>query len=281
MIKRTLVFLTGALFLFFSSCTSYKNVPYLQNDEYLYSSGEYLDSDGEYIEYIDSIDRSPTLFDARIMPKDLLSIAVSGSQPELAVPFNLIVPTTMTTQITTTMTAQPSLQSYLVDNNGEVEFPVLGILKLGGLTKGDAELMIKERLKDYFDDPIVNVRLINYKISVIGEVNSPSIFTVANEKVNVFEALAMAKDLTIYGMRENVKLIREDISGKKEIVRLNLNDANIVFSPYYYLQQNDIIYVTPNKTKAQNSGISTSTTIWLTVTGTLVSVAGLLVTVFR
>ena len=279
MIKRTLVFLTGALLLFFSSCTSYKNVPYLQNDEYLYSSEEYLDSDGE--EYLDSIDRSPTLFDARIMPKDLLSIAVSGSQPELAVPFNLIVPTTMTTRVTTTMTTQPSLQSYLVDNNGEIEFPVLGVLKLGGLTKGDAESMIKERLKDYFDDPIVNVRLINYKISVIGEVNNPSIFTVANEKVNVFEALAMAKDLTIYGMRENVKLIREDISGKKEIVRLNLNDANIMFSPYYYLQQNDIIYVTPNKTKARNSDISTSTTIWLTVTGTLVSVASLLVTVLR
>ena len=100
---------------------------------------------------------------------------------------------------------------------------------------------------------MVNVRFINYKISVIGEVNRPSTFTIANEKVNVFEALAMAGDLTIYGLRNNVKLIREDQSGVKQIITLNLNDANVVLSPYYYLQQNDILYVTPNKAKAKTS----------------------------
>ena len=118
----------------------------------------------------------------------------------------------------------------------------------------------------------------NYKISVIGEVNGPGTFTVSNEKVNIFEALAMAGDMTIYGIRDNVKLIREDHTGKREIVTLNLNDRNILQSPYYYLQQNDILYVTPNKTKAKTSNISSSTTIWFTVVTTLLSLASLIMT---
>ena len=141
-----------------------------------------------------------------------------------------------------------SVSEYLVDNNGNVEFPTLGTIHLGGLTKGEAEKYIKDKLKPQFrTSPIVTVRMGNYKISVIGEVNGPGTFTVSNEKVNIFEALAMAGDMTIYGIRDNVKLIREDHTGKREIVTLNLNDRNILQSPYYYLQQNDILYVTPNK----------------------------------
>ena len=121
----------------------------------------------------------------------------------------------------------------------------------------------------------------NYKISVIGEVNGPGTFTVSNEKVNIFEALAMAGDMTIYGIRDNVKLIREDHTGKREIVTLNLNDRNILQSPYYYLQQNDILYVTPNKTKAKTSNISSSTTIWFTVVTTLVSLASLIISIAK
>ena len=116
---------------------------------------------------------------------------------------------------------------------------------------------------------------------MIGEVNKPSTFTIANEKVNVFEALAMAGDLTIYGLRNNVKLIREDQSGVKQIITLNLNDANVVLSPYYYLQQNDILYVTPNKAKAKTSDITASTSLWVSATSILVSVASLLVTIFK
>jgi polysaccharide export outer membrane protein len=116
---------------------------------------------------------------------------------------------------------------------------------------------------------------------VLGEVNAPGTFTVAREKINVLEALARAGDLTIYGVRNNVTLIREDNEGNKRYHTLNLNDANIVNSPYYYLQQNDIIYVEPNKIKAQNSAIGTSTSIWLSATGILMSVATLLVSIFK
>ena len=120
----------------------------------------------------------------------------------------------------------------------------------------------------------------NYKISVIGEVNAPGTFTISNEKVNLFEALAMAGDMTVYGLRDNVRLIREDADGHQHIIT-DMNRADIVQSPYYYLQQNDILYVTPNKTKAKTADISTSTTIWFSVVGTLVSLASLIITIAK
>lgn len=263
--KRLHYFLLLLLPMAFAACTSYKSVPYLQNDS-----------------IVNQVSQKPELYDARIQPKDLLTITVSTTQAELAVPFNLTVPTIAITGLQRNTTTQPSLQSYLVDNKGNIDFPVIGTLRVGGLTKGEAEELVKSKLKDYLkEEPVVNVRFINYKISVIGEVNRPSTFTIANEKVNVFEALAMAGDLTIYGLRNNVKLIREDQSGVKQIITLNLNDANVVLSPYYYLQQNDILYVTPNKAKAKTSDITSSTSLWVSATSILVSVASLLVTIFK
>jgi len=123
--------------------------------------------------------------------------------------------------------------------------------------------------------------MINYKISVIGEVTRPGMFTVANEKINILEALAQAGDLTIYGVRDRVKLIREDATGKKEIHVLNLNDANIINSPYYYLQQNDIIYVEPNKVKSQNSSVGSMTTLWFSATSILISLTSLLYNILK
>ena len=131
------------------------------------------------------------------------------------------------------------------------------------------------------ENPIVNVRMANYKISVMGEVAHPGTFTITNEKVNIMEALAMAGDMTVYGQRDKVKLIREDAQGNRQVIPLNLNDADIIVSPYYYLQQNDVVYVTPNKTKAKNASISNSTTIWFSVVGTLVALASLIVTIAK
>ena len=121
----------------------------------------------------------------------------------------------------------------------------------------------------------------NYKISVLGEVKSPGTFTVSNEKVNVLEALAMAGDMTVYGVRDNVKLIREDAQGKRQIVMLDLTKSDLVLSPYFYLQQNDILYVTPNKTVAKNSGIGNATTIAISATSILVSIASLIATLVK
>ena len=260
------VWLLSVLVLLLSqtACTSYKKVPYLQNPEVV----------NEYDEIL-------PLYDAKIMPKDLLSITVNTTDPQAAAPFNLTVQTPINvTNTNINTTSQAALQQYLVDNNGEIDFPVIGTLKVSGLTKNEAEDMIREKLKPYLkEEPIVTVRMVNYKISVLGEVTRPGTFTISNEKVNVLEALAMAGDMTIYGIRDNVKLIREEMDGKREIITLDLNNADIVTSPYYYLRQNDILYVVPNKTKAKNSDISSSTTIWFSVVSVLVSVASLLVNI--
>lgn len=248
----------------FTSCQSYKKVPYLQD------SG-----------VVEQAAQQEKLYDARIMPKDLLTIVVFCTSPELAVPFNLTVATPNNAAITST-TSQPVLQQYLVDNEGEINFPVLGELKVGGLTKKEAEQMIVEKLKPYIKEiPIVTVRMVNYKISVIGEVARPGTFTINNEKVNLMEALAMAGDMTVWGLRDNVKLIREGADGKQEIITLDMNKAETILSPYYWLQQNDIVYVTPNKAKARNSDIGNSTSLWFSATSILVSLASLLVTIFR
>ena len=254
-----------AVFLL-ASCQSYKKVPYLQDAE-----------------VVKNVNQQESLYDAKIMPKDLLTIMVSCTSPELAVPFNLTMANpTNTSTGNMLLTAQPVLQPYLVDNEGKINFPVLGELKVGGLTKREAEQLVVERLKSYIKEtPIVTVRMVNYKISVLGEVARPGTFTISNEKVNLLEALAMAGDMTVWGVRDNVKLIRESADGKQEIITLDLNSAETILSPYYWLQQNDIVYVTPNKAKARNSDIGNSTSLWFSATSILVSLASLLVTIFK
>ena len=172
----------------------------------------------------------------------------------------------------------------LNDNNGIIDFPVLGRVAVGGLTKSQCEQLIHDKIKPYLnasENPVVTVRMSSYSISVLGEVNRPGSYQVSREKINVLEALAQAGDLTIYGVRDNVKLIREDAKGKKRIYLINLNDANLLTSPYYYLQQNDIVYVEPNKVKARNSSIGQSTTLWLTSTSILISLSSLLYNILK
>ena len=234
-------FLLGVITLILASCSSYKQVPYLQNAA-----------------IVNTAEPQP-LYDAKIMPKDLLTITVNTTDPEAAAPFNLTVQSSINAARTTTLTQQPTLQQYLVNNEGNIDFPVLGTLHIGGLTKSEAEDLIREKLKPYLrETPIVTVRMTNYKISVLGEVAKPGTFTVSNEKVNVLEAA----------------------TGKREIVYLDLNNADIVTSPYYYLQQNDIIYVTPNETKSKNSDIGQSTSLWFSATSILISAITLLVNIF-
>lgn len=258
--KTKLLLLAGMIAI--SSCTSYKQVPYLQNSA--------------------EVDTTMVveLYDARIQPKDMLTITVSSEDADAAIPFNLTVATPQTAM--RYLTSQPTLQTYLVDNNGCIEFPTLGTLCIGGMTKTEVEALIKEKLRGHFtSDPIVNVRMVNYKISVLGEVLRPNSYTISNEKVNIFEALALAGDLTIYGKRDGVKLIREDADGTKRIVPINLNDASIIYSPYYYLQQNDVLYVEPNKAKAQNSEVGSMTSLFFSATSIMISIANLLFNILR
>jgi polysaccharide export outer membrane protein len=217
------------------------------------------------------------------MPKDQLTITVSTTNDEAATPFNLTVPTPYTVNSRSTY-SQAMLQTYLVDNAGNINFPILGSIHVGGLTKSQAEKMIQDQIKPFMaeaENPIVTVRMPGYQISVIGEVARPGTFTVSREKISILEALAQAGDLTIYGQRKNVQLIREDSTGQKSIHIFDLTDANIINSPYFYLQQNDVIYVTPNKVKAQNSSVGSMTTLWFSATSILISLTSLLYNILR
>lgn len=165
--RRLKLTLFALVSLLLCSCSAYKKVPYLQGSEYL-----------------DMANVKTPLYDAHIMPKDLLTITVNTSDPDAAIPFNLTVASALGDQgKRLSVTSQPVLQEYLVDNNGNIDFPVLGTLHIGGLTKSQAENIIKEKLKIYIKEtPIVNVRMANYKISVMGEVTKPGTFTITNEK---------------------------------------------------------------------------------------------------
>lgn len=260
--KLRAFFIIGiSVFLLFS-CNSYKRVPYLQ-DTYVKN---------------DTLPPHP-MYDAKIMPKDLLTITVNTTDPESANLFNLTAQSSFNSARSSSLSQSPTLQQYLVSNEGTIEFPVLGSLQISGLTKSEAESLIREKLGTYLKEkPIVTVRRANYKISVLGEVAHPNIFTVNYEKINIFEALSLAGDLTIWGMRDNVKLIREDSIGQSEVITLNLNETDIVASPYYYLRPNDVLYVTPNKAKAKNSDVGQTTPLWFNATSILISVANIIAT---
>ncbi len=253
--------------LVITSCQSYKEVPYIQNSK---------DVD---------LSKATNLYDAKILPKDILNITVNcPNTPEAATAFNLTVQTVGSLQLGRTSTySQPALQTYLVSNEGVIDFPVLGDIKVVGMTKEELENYIADKIYGTHlkERPIVTVTVASFKVSVLGEVNRSGQYTVSTGKINVFEALALAGDMTIYGKRDNVKLIRENALGEKNVVELNLNDANIINSPYYQLQQNDIIYVTPNKAKAKNSGIGSETSLWFTSTSILISLTSLMYNILR
>ena len=231
-----------------------------------------------YWQNIDSISlaASKGLFDAKIMPKDELTILVQTTDPLTSEPFNL----RSTGQVNT----KNQITGYLVDNDGMINFPIVGKIHVAGLTKTECEDLIKSKIQPYLartENPLVSVRTSSYRITVIGEVNRPGVIPVSTEKISLIEALAEAGDMTIYGKRDNVLLVREDKSGEKHKVRLNMNDANIINSPYYYLQQNDIVYVEPHKVKARNTFFGSNTSIFYSVIGITTSLVSLLITVLR
>ena len=179
---RSFLIIGFCAFLLFG-CNSYKNVPYLQDT--------YVKNDAQL---------PHPMYDAKIMPKDLLTITVNTTDPESANLFNLTAQSSFNSARSTSLSQSPTLQQYLVSNEGTIEFPVLGNLQISGLTKSEAESLIRDRLGEYLKEkPIVTVRRANYKISVLGEVARPDIFTINHEKINIFEALSLAGDLTVWG----------------------------------------------------------------------------------
>lgn len=223
-------------------------------------------------------------YEMRIYNDDLLAIMVNSKDPELALPFNMPL---VTYQLGTAGQGGYGSQrvlGYLVDANGEIDFPILGKLKVTGLSRMQLTNLIKDKLiaEDLIKDPIVTVQFLNFKISVMGEVSRPGSFTINSDRITLLEALSMAGDLTIYGKRDRVAVIRET-EGKRTILFHDLRSADIFESPCYYLQQNDIVYVEPNKARAGQSEINqnNSVGVWLSALSILTSIAALLVNIYN
>ncbi|HYH15434.1 MAG TPA: polysaccharide biosynthesis/export family protein [Flavisolibacter sp.] len=183
-----------------------------------------------------------------IQKSDLLSISVNSLNEEASKIFN--APNSTVVQASRPEAGVSQASGYLVSQDGNIQFPVLGTIKAVGLTKKQLKEKITQSLveKQLLRDPIVDVRILNFRVTVLGEVAKPSVISVANEKITLLEALGLAGDLTIYAKRNNIMVLREE-EGKKIIKRLNLNSNELFTSPYYYLKSNDIVYVEPNRAK--------------------------------
>jgi len=213
-----------------------------------------------------------TSAEPRIQEDDLLSITVISLNAESNMLFNAGV-LTSTGETGNAVVSSPINENYLVDKNGYINYPVIGQINLKGMTKLEAIEKMTQLLNVYVQDPIINIRFMNFKVSVIGEVQKPSTFIIPTEKVTILEALGLAGDMTAYGRRENVLIIREK-EGVRSATRLNLNNQSVLASPYYYLQQNDIVYVEPYKTKAIQSDTNPRT---IAILSSMISLATLLI----
>ncbi|MCA1761446.1 MAG: polysaccharide biosynthesis/export family protein [Cryomorphaceae bacterium] len=195
-----------------------------------------------------------------IQPDDLLSITVNSLSAESNMLFNQGVLGTLGSDVSEGAKGSETIEGYLVDDNGYINFPVVGQVKLGGLTKAEATDTIQSILsRDYIKNPTVNIRFLNFKITVLGEVKNPSVITIPTEKINILEAISMAGDMTVVGKRENVLIIREH-DGVRKFIRVNLNDKALVESQEYYLRQNDIVFVEADKYKAAQASLARSNT---------------------
>ena len=218
----------------------------------------------------------------RVRPEDKISILVNSKDPLLMDLFNLPI-ISRQIGIRSEASNNQGMSGYTINKDGNIDFPVLGHIHVAGMTREEIALCIKEELisKNLVKDPVVTVEFMNLTVSVLGEVATPGRFNIDKDKLTLLDALSMAGDLTVYGKRENVLVQREE-NGKQTLYQVNLNSGyDLYASPVYYLQQNDIVYVTPNKAKARNSDIGNSTSLWFSATSILVSLASLLVTIFR
>ena len=262
MYKAIRLFALGMVAFLAASCVTQKQITYLQDVDG--AKGDSIKA--HFVPQTETIIRSG----------DALTVFVSALDKEAVAPYNLpvaVFATPGSTQVQTT----PMLQYYMVDEAGDIELPVLGKVHVAGLKRPEVEAVIKQKLETQVVDPLVQVNLIGAKVSVMGEVARPGQVGMAKGRITILEALAAAGDLTPDGRRDNVLVTRE-VEGKLEMARVDLRSADLYTSPYYYLQQNDVIYVSPNSVRAINS---TNAGLWLSVVSTALSAATVIVTVVK
>lgn len=256
--KYCLLAIISAIALATSSCSTTKNsLPYFEDIMTV------------------TTDTLPTLdYLPEIMPDDELSITVSSLNPHATALYQMpFTNPAVSTELTKNTT--PRIQTYIVDSGGDINFPVLGKIHVAGMTTEALAQYLVNEISREVKDPVVDVRLVNFTVSVGGEVKNPTTIPVTRQRLTVLDALAIAGDLTEYGQRENVLVIREE-NGKRMFAHLNLNKAETLSSPYYYLKQNDYIYVAPNEVKQSNSKYNQNNAYKLSVTSTIVSAASVI-----
>lgn len=250
-----------------SSCATYKKINYIQDVEA---------NKAESVAINEGI---------LIQPKDMISIIVSSKNPELSVNYNLPV-VSYQAGGEATMSSNQRLVGYVVDNDGNIDFPVLGPIHAAGMTRWELSKSIKDVLigEGHLKDAVVTVQFMNFKISVLGEVTSPGTYTIDGDKLTLLEALSLARDLTIHGRRDRVFVIREK-NGERTTYQVDLRSVDLFNSPAYYLQQNDVIYVEPDKVRAGQSTLNEnsvkSANFWISIGSVLTTIATFIVTVLN
>ena len=271
--KKTLkVLLIAAIVAAAASCSpnTYKNINYLQDIQ------------------TDSLLAKAINTGIIIQPQDKISIIVGCRDPKLAAPFNLSVSTYYTgSELSMTGGASQRITGYVVDNEGNIYFPILGQLHVAGLNRWELQELIRNQLNDSGNlrDAVVTVEFLNNKISILGEVTAPGTYTMVGDRMNILDALAMARDLTIYGRRDNIMVVRTKEDGI-HYYTLDLRDAGtLINSPAFYLQQSDIVYVTPNDVRAGQSIINEnyfkSGSFWMSLGSLAITVTNLVITLTR
>lgn len=260
------ILILSSVLLLLASCQSAKQVPYLQNVDEIPA---------------DVLAKATYVPEQILMPGDLLDITVMATDRVSVQPFNRRVVDLSKSSGSLT---SDELNFYLVDNSGYIDMPVLGRIYVQGMTKSELENYIREEIypKYIHEVPAVTVRFENFRISVTGDVAKPGSFVVPNERINVLEAIALAGDLNITGRRDNVLLVRVNADGSRTTARLDLTDKDLILSPYFYLQQNDVLYVEPNVSKARSSTVVPPTaSLAISIIGSALSVASLIMTILN
>ncbi len=212
-----------------------------------------------------------------IKPKDLLTISVAAPEQVAALPYNLPVVGAPMNGIDMSMSVngRQQMQTYLVNSEGNIQFPQLGAVEVAGLSREEVSKKLEGILTDYIKDPLVTVRIENFEISVLGEVNRPGTFDIEDGYVSLPQALGMAGDMSIYGRRDNVLVVREE-NGEKTHAYLDLTDSAITESPYYYLKQNDVVYIEPNRPQRQSASYNRNASVYISIASVIVSLAVLI-----
>ncbi|MBQ0117234.1 MAG: polysaccharide biosynthesis/export family protein [Flavobacterium sp.] len=216
------------------------------------------------------ISNTAATYEPKIQVDDILQLVITAENSDVVAPYNLKRVQISSDQVGSSDQSSNLLMTYLVDSNGDIDMPQIGLVHIAGKTRREAIQEIKNKLSEYITEPLVSLRIANFKISVLGEVNRPDTYTVTGERITLLEAISKAGDLTIQGKRDNIIVIRE-VDGNRSINRVDLTNSDFITSPFYYLAQNDVVYVEPNQMKLNNANVGPSLTIAVSAVSLLIS----------